>query len=254
MRQVAELVSKQMSDVRHGRREFLKRSVTGLGGLWLLSGVPLGVEPVAVAADNVGQSLVLPDLPFAYDALEPYIDAETMRIHHDRHHAGYVRKLNAALEALQMARTTGNFGNVQALSRSVAFNGGGHYNHTVFWQNMGPVGNVQGTPTGALATSIERDFGSLDGLKAHFSAAARSVEGSGWAVLGWHAGLERLLVLTVMNQQDMTVLGTEPLLMLDVWEHAYYLKYQNRRGDYVGAWWNVVNWENVEKRFEAAAV
>ncbi len=176
-----------------------------------------------------------------------------MRIHHGRHHAGYVRKLNAVLEALREARRAGDYGNVQSLSRRVAFNGGGHYNHGVFWQNMAPADERSASPRGGLAASIDRDFGGLTSLRQHFRAAAKAVEGSGWAVLRWHAALDRHVVLTTMNQQDLTVLRTGPLLMLEVWEHAHCLKYQNRRGEYVRAWWDIVNWKNVEKRLELAA-
>jgi Fe-Mn family superoxide dismutase len=195
----------------------------------------------------------LPPLPYGYDALEPHIDAETMRIHHDLHHAGYVRGLNTALAALASARQSGDYAAVQALSRQVAFHGGGHYNHSVFWRNMAPAGQGGGgDPHGRLAAQITHDFGSPEAFRAHFSAAANSVEGAGWGVLGWHDGLQRLIVLTMMNQQDLNVLGTEPLLLLDVWEHAYYLKYQNRRTEYIRAWWNVVNWSDVAERFEKA--
>lgn len=196
-------------------------------------------------------SHTLPPLPYDYNALEPYIDEQTMRLHHDRHHQAYVDGLNRALEGLAKARETGDFAAVQQLSRLVAFHGGGHYNHTVFWNIMAPSGRGGGgEPQGTLREQIEKDFGSFDAFKKHFSAASVAVEGNGWGVLAWHPGLGALLVETMMNQQNLTIIGSYPILMLDVWEHAYYLKYQNRRADYVAAWWNVVNWEAVAQRFE----
>jgi Fe-Mn family superoxide dismutase len=176
-----------------------------------------------------------------------------MQIHHDLHHQGYVTGLNNALAALEKARTSGDFAAVQQLSRLVAFHGGGHYNHTVFWNNMAPAGGGGGgEPGGDLRRQIERDFGNVDAFKKHFSAAATAVEGNGWGVLAWHPGLETLLVETMMNQQNLTVIGSRPVLLLDVWEHAYYLKYQNRRAAYVEAWWNVVNWADVATRLAEA--
>lgn len=198
-------------------------------------------------------AFTLPPLPYDYNALEPYIDEQTMRIHHDRHHAGYVNGLNAALEKLAQARESGDFSAVQQLERLVAFHGGGHYNHTIFWQIMAPPGaGGGGEPDGALREQIEKDFGSFEAFKKHFSAAANAVEGSGWGVLAWHPAAEQLLILTMMNQQNLTIIGSQPILMIDVWEHAYYLKYQNRRADYIEAWWNVVNWPKVAELLEAA--
>ncbi|HMB68612.1 MAG TPA: superoxide dismutase [bacterium] len=192
----------------------------------------------------------LPPLPYEYNALEPHIDEQTMRLHHDIHHKGYVDGLNAAEAKLAGMRDSGDFAAVQAVQRALAFHGSGHFNHVIFWENMGPKGG--GTPSGDLGSRIQKDFGSFDKFRAHFSAAAATVEGNGWGVLGWHPEAERLLVLASMNHQNQGVHGTIPILMLDVWEHAYYLKYQNKRPAYVEAWWNVVNWENVGARFEAA--
>jgi Fe-Mn family superoxide dismutase len=193
----------------------------------------------------------LPPLPYDYNALEPYIDEQTMRIHHDKHHQAYVDGLNKAVDGLAKARETGDFAAVQQLSRLVAFHGGGHYNHSVFWNVMAPNGHGGGgEPSGALRAQIEKDFGSFDAFKKHFSAASVAVEGSGWGVLAWHHAADALTIQTMMNQQNLTVIGSYPVLMLDVWEHAYYLKYQNRRADYVAAFWNVVNWEAVAQRLE----
>jgi len=192
----------------------------------------------------------LPPLPYDYKALEPHIDEQTMRLHHDIHHKGYVDGLNAAEAKLASMRDSGDFAAVQAVQRALAFHGSGHFNHCIFWENMGPKGG--GTPGGDLASQINKDFGSFDKFQAHFSQAATTVEGNGWGVLGWHPMAGRLLVLASMNHQNQGVHGTIPLLMLDVWEHAYYLKYQNKRAAYVKEWWNVVNWENVAQRLDAA--
>jgi len=192
---------------------------------------------------------VLPPLPYAYDALEPSIDEQTMRLHHDKHHAGYVRGLNTALAKLAEARESGDYSMVQYWSRKVSFNGGGHMLHTIFWHNMAPQGRGGGgEPKGELAKMIKRDFGSIEAMKKHFSAAAGSVEGSGWGIMGYEPVGRQLMIIQGENQQKLTVWGIVPVLCLDVWEHAYYLKYQNNRGEYVKNWWNVVNWEDVAKR------
>ncbi len=195
----------------------------------------------------------LPPLPYAYDALEPYIDEQTMRLHHDKHHQGYVNGLNTALEKLEAARNSGDFSAVKALSKAAAFHGSGHLLHSIFWPNMAPAGNGGGgEPDGELAQQINRDFGSFDKFKAHFSAAAKAVEGSGWGLLVWEPNGGLLEVLQAEKHQNLTQWGVVPLLVLDVWEHAYYLKYQNNRGQYVDNWWNVVNWADVAERFKAA--
>ncbi len=195
----------------------------------------------------------LPPLPYPYEALEPHIDAKTMQVHHDLHHKAYVDGLNKALEGLAKARESNDFAAVQQLSRLVAFHGGGHSNHTIFWNNLAPAGKGGGgEPGGDLSAQIRKDFGDFAKLKAHFQAAAVAVEGNGWGVLAWQPALGALTVQTMMNQQNLTILGSAPLLLLDVWEHAYYLKYQNRRAEYVTAFWNIVNWKDVEARFAKA--
>ncbi len=194
----------------------------------------------------------LPDLPYAYNALEPYIDEATMKLHHDKHHAAYVAGFNAALAKLSEARAKGDFASVQALSKAAAFHGSGHVMHSLFWEIMCPAAKSKAPSSGALYDALARDFGSLDAFKKHFSEAAKAVEGSGWAVLAYEPTGKRLIVLQAENHQKLTVQGSVPLLVLDVWEHAYYLKYQNKRADYVDAWWNVVNWAEVEKKFLAA--
>ena len=195
----------------------------------------------------------LPPLPYAYDALEPYIDEQTMRLHHDKHHQGYVNGLNNALEKLAAARQAGDFALVKHLSREAAFHGSGHLLHSIFWPNMAPAGQGGGgEPEGELAAQIAQDFGSFAAFQAHFSAAAKSVEGSGWGLLVWEPSAGQLEVLQAEKHHNLTQWGVVPLLVLDVWEHAYYLKYQNNRGAYIEAWWNVVHWADVAERFRAA--
>jgi Fe-Mn family superoxide dismutase len=195
----------------------------------------------------------LPPLPYAYNALEPHIDEQTMRLHHDKHHLGYVNGLNNALEKLEAARAAGDFGLVKHWSREAAFHGSGHFMHAIFWPNMAPAGRGGGgEPTGDLAAQIEKDFGGFAKFKAQFTAASNAVEGSGWGLLVWEPLNAQLVVLQSEKHQNLTQWGVRPLLVLDVWEHAYYLKYQNNRGAYVDAWWNVVNWADVAERFKAA--
>jgi len=189
----------------------------------------------------------LPDLPYPYEALEPHIDAQTMHLHHDLHHKAYVDGLNNAEAKLASARETGDFALVKHWSREAAFHGAGHFLHCIFWQNMSPNG---GAPTGDLATAIVRDFGSFDAFKAHFLAAANAVEGSGWAILArQQQGAQQLVILQSEKHQNLSQWSVTPLLVLDVWEHAYYLKYQNRRAEYTKAFMNVVNWNDVQWRF-----
>lgn len=192
----------------------------------------------------------LPPLPYDYNALEPYYDEATLRLHHDKHHAAYVAGQNKAEEMLTAARQSGDFALIQHWERQLAFHTSGNELHTIFWENMAP--NAGGEPSGELAAQIEKDFGSFENFKKQFSAAAAAVEGSGWAVLGWSDHFKKLYIANIENHQKQTVMGLVPLLVLDVWEHAYYLKYQNRRADWIDAWWNLVNWDNVATRFAAA--
>lgn len=192
----------------------------------------------------------LPPLPYPYDALEPHIDKATLEFHHDKHHKGYVDGLNAALGKLDEARKSGDFALAQHFERLVAFHGAGHQNHVQYWENMKAGGG--GEPTGAIADQIKRDFGSFEAFKKELTAATVSVEGSGWGLLAWEPLGKRLITLALMNHQNSAFPGATPLLICDAWEHAYYLKYQNKRADYVAAWWNVINWENVSKRFATA--
>ncbi|MGG4452595.1 superoxide dismutase [Brevibacillus porteri] len=197
----------------------------------------------------------LPALPYAHNALEPHIDAQTMEIHHGRHHATYVNNLNAALEAhadLQGKSIEELISNLDALPESIRTavrnNGGGHANHTLFWEIMSPNGG--GAPTGELADAINAAFGSFDNFKTEFAKAATTRFGSGWAWLTAEGG--KVAISSTPNQDSPIMEGKTPILGLDVWEHAYYLNYQNKRPDYIGAFWNVVNWDEVSKRFAAA--
>ncbi|MGX6968704.1 superoxide dismutase [Corynebacterium sp. c7Ub_26] len=193
----------------------------------------------------------LPDLPYDYDALEPHISGEIMQLHHDKHHATYVAGANAALEKLEKAREEGADANeIRALSKNLAFNLGGHTNHSIFWKNLSPNGG--GEPTGELAEAINRDFGSFEKFKDHFSAAATGLQGSGWAVLGYDHIAGRLIIEQLTDQQGNVSVDFTPLLMLDMWEHAFYLQYKNVKADYVKAVWNVFNWEDVAERYARA--
>lgn len=192
----------------------------------------------------------LPPLPYPYHALEPYIDETTMRIHHDKHHKSYVDGLNKAESALAEARRTGKFDLLKYWENELAFNGAGHYLHTIFWDVMSPQGG--GRPTGHLLRQIEQDFGSFDAFKRQFTNAAEKVEGGGWTILVWSPRSRRLEILQAEKHQNLSQWDTVPLLPLDVWEHAYYLKHQNERPKYVSDWWNVVNWPAVSHRFEQA--
>ncbi|MCM3784893.1 superoxide dismutase [Neobacillus mesonae] len=192
----------------------------------------------------------LPPLPYPYNALEPYIDEKTMRIHHDKHHKTYVDDLNKAEKKLQEARQTGDFDLVKHWERELAFNGAGHYLHTIFWNTMNPKGG--GKPVGSLGEQIRKDFGSYEAFKKHFTEAANKVEGGGWAVLVWSPRAHRLEILQAEKHQNLSQYDIVPLLPLDVWEHAYYLKHQNERKKYISDWWNVVYWPAVADRFQEA--
>jgi superoxide dismutase, Fe-Mn family len=197
-------------------------------------------------------SFKLPSLNYSYDALEPNIDARTMEIHHTKHHAAYINNLNAAVENTDMAGESLEelMKNVSKYPVSVRNNGGGHFNHSLFWEILSPGGG--GQPSGELMAAISSSFGSFDAFKDEFSKAAATRFGSGWAWLVNQDG--RLVVSSTPNQDnpvmDLAEVKGTPILALDVWEHAYYLHYQNRRPDYISAFWNVINWDEVEKRFK----
>lgn len=215
----------------------------GTGSFAMPTPVPLG-DPVPIGGH------VLPPLPYAYNALEPYIDEQTMRLHHDKHHQSYVNGLNRAEKALAEARRTGDYALVKHWERELAFHGAGHYLHSLFWKTMAP--RAGGRPTGELARLIDRDFGSFDLFQQQFSKAAQEVEGGGWAILVWAPRARRLEILTAEKHQNLSQQDIIPLLPLDVWEHSYYLKYNDRRADYIKNWWNVVNWPMVSRRLGTA--
>jgi len=192
----------------------------------------------------------LPELSYDYAALEPHISATIMELHHSKHHQAYVTGANTALAGLAEARETGNLANVNKLEKDLAFNLGGHVNHSIFWTNLSPDGGDK--PTGDLASAIDDAFGSFDKFQSHFTATAMGVQGSGWAVLAWDSLGQQPIIVQFFDQQGNLPAGLVPLLMLDVWEHAYYLDYKNVRADYVKAFWNIVNWANVQERLSTA--
>jgi Fe-Mn family superoxide dismutase len=201
------------------------------------------------------QNYTLPDLPYDYGALEPVISAEIMKLHHGKHHAGYVTNLNAALEKYAAAEGKKDISSMIALQSAIRFNGGGHINHSIFWTNLAPKNNQGGVaPSGELAQQINKEFGSLDNFINKFNTQTAAIQGSGWGWLGYDNSTGRLQVSTMSNQDPLAMTGLTPLLGIDVWEHAYYLQYKNARADYLKAIWQIVNWKNVEERYAAAVM
>ena len=192
----------------------------------------------------------LPDLPYDYGALEPHISGRIMELHHDKHHATYVAGANTALERLAEARDKGALETVNLYEKNLAFNLAGHLNHAVFWVNLSPDGGDR--PAGDLATAIDEHFGSFDAFQKHFAAAAVGIQGSGWAVLAWDSVGQKLIVFQLYDHQGNLPLGVVPIVLLDMWEHAFYLDYVNVKADYVKAWWNIVNWADAAERLSRA--
>jgi Fe-Mn family superoxide dismutase len=192
----------------------------------------------------------LPDLPYDYGALEPHMSGQILELHHDKHHLAYVNGANTAAEQLAEAREKGNWGSLVGLEKTLAFNLSGHVLHSIFWANLSPDGGDK--PTGALAEAIDENFGSFDAFKAQLSQASTLVQGSGWGALVWDPLGQRLLVEQIYDHHGNLANGAIPLFVIDVWEHAYYLQYKNVRADFVNAVWNIVNWEDVARRFQAA--
>ncbi|MHB9924960.1 superoxide dismutase [Clostridium botulinum] len=192
----------------------------------------------------------LPNLNYDYNALEPHYDEQTLKIHHDIHHKTYVDGLNKAEQKLQEARESGDFTLIKHWEREIAFHGSGHILHTLFWENMTPNGNLN--PEGSAIERIKQDFGDYEKFKKQFTEAAIAVEGSGWTILAWNPMFQKLVILQAEKHQNLTQWGVVPLLILDLWEHAYYLKYQNRRAEFINAWWNIVNWDIVNTRYDNA--
>jgi Fe-Mn family superoxide dismutase len=237
-------------DHTFSRREMMKgfgvaSMALGLGGLY---GTAQASGKKGEMPSAQGECKLLP-LPYPYDALEPWIDKQTVTIHHDKHHAGYVKSFNNALRELSEARTAGDYGLIKHWSRELAFHGSGHVLHTLYWDNMSPKG---GEPTGELQAAMKKSFGGFDRFKAQFVAATNAVEGSGWGIMAFEPYRGYLIVLQAEKHQDLTIWGVHPLLVCDVWEHAYYLKYQNRRAEYVENFFKLINWPEVEKRLKMA--
>jgi len=194
-------------------------------------------------------SYTLPDLPYDYAALEPHISGEIIELHHDKHHAAYVKGANDTLEKLAAARDAGDFGAIVGLEKTFAFHLSGHTLHTLYWQNLSGDGGDK--PDGALASAIDADFGSFDGFKGQLTQATATTQGSGWGVLAYDSLGKKLTVQQVQDHQGNVGIGTTPLLVFDAWEHAFYLQYKNVKPDYVNALWNIVNWADVAARYDA---
>lgn len=238
------------------RREVLG-SAAAIGGWLALGSDPSFAQQApngeAESGGGPGGPYQLPPLPYDYADLEPYFDAQTMKLHHDVHHAGYVRSANAAVAALERIRRVGGeeIRNVRAITDLLAFHTSGHLLHSLFWSGMKKGGGDP--PAGNdINRLITRDFGRIEAFRGQFAAAAQQVQGSGWGVLAFEPLSQRLLVLQAEKHQNLAVWGCVPLLVVDVWEHAYYLKYQNRRSDFIKAFMNVINWEHVQARLQRA--
>jgi len=238
------------------RREFVRYvlGTAGLAGI-AVTGVDLRMAEAAPAATDalhndgggVGpMAFELPDLPYQYDALEPFLGEQTLTLHHGKHHQGYVNGLNEAEEKVAAAREAGDFGSIRALSDAMAFNYSGHLFHSIFWTCMSPDGG--GEPDGALAEQINKDFGGFDAFRAHFLAATNAVQASGWGVLAWQPLGGKLVILQAEKHQNLSEWGAQPILVLDVWEHAYYLDYQNRRSEFTEGFFDVIDWASIAER------
>ena len=198
----------------------------------------------------MAEKFVLPDLPYDFAALEPHISGRIMEMHHDKHHNTYVTAANKALESMEEARANGDAAGAAKLSKDLQFNLGGHINHSIFWKNLSPEGGDK--PEGELAAAIDNFFGSFDAFRDQFTAVATTIQGSGWAILAYEPIAGNLVIEQMYDQQNGVPVATIPLLQLDMWEHAFYLDYQNVKADYVKAFWNIVNWADVTERFEKA--
>ena len=192
----------------------------------------------------------LPDLPYDYDALEPHYSAKVLELHHDKHHKAYVDGVNQTMEKLEGVRASGDYSAIVGLQKTLAFNLSGHVLHSIFWTNLSPDGGEK--PTGELAAAIDDNFGSFDQFKDHLSQATTTVQGSGWGSLAWDTFGERLYIEQIYDHQGNVGQSGSPLLVLDAWEHAYYLQYLNVRADYVKAMWSIINWDDVAARFDQA--
>lgn len=204
-----------------------------------------------MASTTSGDIYSLPDLAYDYGALEPHINGRIMELHHDKHHAAYVKGANTALDQLQEKRRDRDFATLSMLERNLAFHVSGHVLHSIFWTNLSPDGGDE--PSGALAEAIGSTFGGLEGFRQQMTQAAATIQGSGWALASWEPVAQRMVIQQVHDHQGNHGQGTVPLLAIDAWEHAYYLQYENQKADFFDAIWSVVNWADVARRYDAAA-
>ena len=255
-----------MADHETNENPLSRRTLLGAAGVTaLLTAVPRlasaadakaggkgAPAPAPTAASTGLTPYTLPELPYATNALDGFLSREILELHHGKHHKAYVDGLNKALADLTEARASGNWGAVKGLERNLAFHGSGHVLHSLYWNSLSPSGG--GAPKdGPLKTMIDRDFGSFDAFRKHFGEATKAAEASSWGVLAWEPMGRRLLVMAVEDHQNMQFAGAVPLLVCDVWEHAYYLRYQNRRAEYVDKFFDVANWAFAEQRLAKAA-
>lgn len=232
--------------MNNDRREFLQKSAIMGTAFAATSAIPFSMSG-SPAEGELGEVATheLPKLPYAYNALEPYLDAKTVEIHYSKHHQGYVNGLNKAETELAKARAAGDTSLVAYWVQKASFHGAGNFFHTLYWNSMKPNGG--GEPTGKAKEMIDKSFGNFKAFKEQFNAASKSVEGSGWGVLAHNVSDKLLYIYQAEKHQNLSPWSAVPVLCVDVWEHAYYLKYQNLRGDYINNWWNLVNWDNVNK-------
>ncbi len=233
------------------RRNVLKAGSLALLGMGATGRIEAATQPpsAGIAPEGGGATYTLPPLPYGYDALTPLYDEKTLRIHHTKHHAGYVRGLNRTLDKLETARKSNDYGSIKALSRDLAFNGSGHVLHSLFWNSMSP---AQPDVPDGLAGHLTKSFGSVEAAKNQFAAATKAVEGSGWGLLVYEPIAEKLLVLQAEKHQNLTLWNATPLLACDVWEHAYYLQYANDRGTWVDTFMKMANWPCAAARLQEA--
>ncbi len=236
------------------KRTFFKSAAMAGAGLFTIRSLAYGENGSSIISPlmpgpltNSKGEYILPPLDYPYNALEPHIDEQTMRLHHDKHHAGYVKGLNKATQAVKTAIEQNDYALIKYWERELAFHGSGHVLHSVYWKNMTPKTT---RPSDTLKKYINRDFGSLNNFISYFSAASKKVEGSGWGILAYQTGTDKLVVLQAEKHQNLSQWISVPILVCDVWEHAYYLKYQNKRADYIRNFMDVVNWDDVGNRLD----
>ncbi len=234
------------------KRDFLKNSIlagTGIFAAGLSSASARSIVSEDLPFDAVEGVYTLPPLPYAYNALEPYIDEKTMKLHHDLHHNSYVTGLNKATDAVAAAIAANDYTLIKHWERELAFHGAGHFLHSIFWQIMGPSAGQRSTD---LERAIAKDFGSFENFRSYFIASATAVEASGWGILAYEPLGDKLVILQAEKHNNLSQWTSIPLLVVDVWEHAYYLNYQNKRKDYVEAFFKIINWDEVSRRYSQA--